>query len=77
MSKKVTIGAKPTQEKQAASADQWVQKRSTEGMKRVTVDIPASLHKRIRIGCLMRGTNMADELRTLLEEHFKDTPLPK
>jgi hypothetical protein len=71
MTKKVTISAKPTQEKSAPSAEQWVQSRNVQGTKRVTVDIPKSLHTRIRIDCLTRGVNMTDELRTILVEHYE------
>jgi hypothetical protein len=39
-------------------------------MKRLTFDIPADLHKRIRRTCLDRDVEMAVELRRLLQEHF-------
>jgi hypothetical protein len=39
-------------------------------MKRLTFDIAANLHKRIRMTCLDRGKDMAEELRRLLEENF-------
>ena len=38
--------------------------------KRLTFDIAADLHKRIRMTCLDRGKDMAEELRRILEEHF-------
>ena len=72
MSKKVSISTRPTKEKAAADAEQWVQNRTTEGTKRLTLDIPVSLHTRIKATCALRGTKMADEIRQLLEAHFSE-----
>lgn len=75
--KKVAIGAKPTAVKtQAApSPDAWVESRQPEAgsdaTKRLTLDIPAGLHARIKAACAMRGTKMIDEITVLLEEKFK------
>ena len=41
-----------------------------ETMKRLTIDIPESLHTRVKSQCAKRGAKMADEIRTLLETHF-------
>jgi hypothetical protein len=69
--KKVTFGVKPTpQAPAAANADQWVENRNTETTKRLTLDIPASLHTRIKSTCALRGVKMADALRELLETNF-------
>ncbi len=76
MSKKVSFGAKPThrkaepQQKAKAQAEQWVQHRATEGTKRLTLDLPASLHRRIKISCASRDTRMVEEIRELLEKHY-------
>ena len=55
MSKKVTIGSKPTNKSAQTSADEWVENRSTgnapEPMKRLTIDIPESLHRAIKMQC--------------------------
>jgi hypothetical protein len=78
MSKKVSFAPKP-----AKTADDWVQgsdiqpptgagDRATEKMKRFTIDVPASLHARIKVACAQRGTKMADEIRTILEKTFPD-----
>lgn len=42
----------------------------TEPMKRLTIDVPRSLHSRIKAACALRGSKMADEIRTLLEREF-------
>ena len=39
-------------------------------MKRFTIDVPESLHKRVKIGCAQRGLKMADVLREMLEREF-------
>lgn len=41
-----------------------------EPMKRLTLDVPASLHRKIKTACAARGSKMADELRALLEAHY-------
>jgi len=56
-------------------ADQWVidQKPNIEtAMKRFTIDVPVDLHKRIKTQCAMRGTNMTDVLRALLNRELPD-----
>ncbi len=76
MSKKVAFGTKPTPKpEQLANADQWVENRHTEGTKRLTIDLPTSLHTRIKATCALRGVKMADEIRMLLEQHFSNSTL--
>ena len=79
MSKKVSFAPKPTK-----TADDWVQGSddisqpkktggaAAEKMKRFTIDVPASLHARIKVACAQRGTKMADEIRAILEQKFPD-----
>ena len=68
----------------AEAADAWVNAHSSETeavkpelpaapevpMKRLTIDIPESLHTRVKSQCARRGAKMADEIRRLLETHF-------
>jgi len=68
----------------AEAADAWVTARRAdedtakpepstapeEPMKRLTIDIPESLHTRVKTQCAKRGSKMADEIRALLETHF-------
>ena len=73
MSKKVTFGGKPSAK--SVTPDDWVESRKTEAvkteeMKRLTFDIPDSLHRRIKSQCAVKGVKMADELRGLLEKYF-------
>lgn len=73
MSKKITIGTKPTN-KPAPSAEDWVSDRVTDGepekMKRLTIDIPESLHRAIKMQTAGRGTKIADEVRELLLQKY-------
>ncbi|KFD17749.1 hypothetical protein GSMA_00009 [Serratia marcescens subsp. marcescens ATCC 13880] len=41
-----------------------------EKMKRLTIDIPESLHKAIKSACALRGTKIADEVRELLYDKY-------
>lgn len=72
--KKVTIGAKPVARPLPPSADDWVKARgrSTETMKRLTIDVPLSLHKRIKSQCALQESRMADVIRELLEQRFPE-----
>ena len=72
MNKKVSFGVKPgAARSDTARADDWVNNRDAETMKRLTIDVPASLHARIKSQCALKGVKMADEVRVLLEKHFK------
>lgn len=45
---------------------------NNKDIKRLTIDIPASLHRRIKSQCALRGTKIADEIRILLSQHYGD-----
>jgi hypothetical protein len=70
--KKVSIGSKPTALSAPNSPDDWVSDRSgsDEPMKRLTIDIPLSLHKRVKSQCALKGEKMAEVVRELLEKRF-------
>lgn len=44
------------------------------GMKRMTIDIPADLHKRMKLECVRRERDMADVIREQLEKLFPAKP---
>ena len=83
--KKVNISKKPGV-KEPVDLEQWVSDQSsvgseanrykvtpqqqTEKMKRLTLDIPESLHKAIKRQAVDAGVTMADLLRELLEQHY-------
>ena len=72
--KKVNFGKKP----KPVDMEQWVsdrealtpQQEQPEKMKRLTLDIPESLHKAIKRQAVDSGVTMADLLRDLLEQHY-------
>lgn len=77
--KKVSIGAKPTAK---PNPDAWVESRQVvdepltapvEEIKRLTIDIPASLHRAIKSQCAGRGSKIADEVRELLLQKYGNT----
>jgi hypothetical protein len=70
--KKVTIGGKPTVKPGPTSPDDWVHAKLAGGekTKRLTVDIPRSLHQRVKSQCALQGLQMADVVRALLEKRF-------
>ena len=55
---------------QAAPPEPVAEEPGDEPMKRFTIDVPASLHTRVKIGCAQRGLKMADVLREMLEREF-------
>ncbi|MCI0392928.1 MAG: hypothetical protein MOB07_29705 [Acidobacteria bacterium] len=71
--KKVSIKTKKSRE---AAVDDWVKDQRPsvtaegEAMKRLTIDVSESLHKRIKTYCAANGLIMADEIRAILEEKF-------
>ncbi len=78
MTKKVSFGRVASK-----SADEWVSNSGPvddpktrpaaapiEPMKRLTIDVPKSLHTRIKAACALRGSKMVDEIRTLLEREY-------
>ena len=39
-------------------------------MKRLTLDVPEDLHRRVKTGCAARGEKIADVVRRYLDEEF-------
>lgn len=70
--KKIIIGSKPTGTSIPTTPDDWVSNRpvAEERMKRLTIDIPISLHVRVKSMCALKGDKMADVVRELLVSHF-------
>jgi hypothetical protein len=65
--KKVAFGARPTK---AASAEQFVSGKNTEPKRRLTLDIPDSLHRAIKAQCAAEGTTMVTEIMKLLVKKY-------
>lgn len=62
MTKTISFGNKKQ------SADKWV---GASPMKRLTIDIPATLHQKVKSSCAAKGQKMADRIRGMLEDAFK------
>jgi hypothetical protein len=79
--KKVRFGAKPNATEKPLSADQWVETRviesvptpepSPEKNKRLTIDIPESLHRAFKSKTGGEGKQMADLVRAWIEDYCK------
>lgn len=71
--KKVQFSVRPAG---TLSVDQWVgERKAVAATRRLTLDIPASLHGRIKSACALRGVRMVVEITALLEaEYGADTP---
>ena len=81
MSKSVSF-ARPARKTQP-DADSWVSGAGAEAptapakpakvsvpMKRLTLDIPEELHRRVKSGCASRGEKIADVVRRYLDAEF-------
>lgn len=75
MSKKIQFGSKPQgggDNPQKLDADAWIDSREiklkSEPIKRLTVDLPASLHSRFKTHCAIHGIKMIDILRNFIEK---------
>jgi hypothetical protein len=66
--KQIAILSKPSH----PNVDDWVKDRlpAEMPMKRLTIDIPVTLHQRVKSQCALEGQNMADMVRILLETEF-------
>lgn len=74
MKKKVAFGTQPKVAAPAPDPESWVERRSEpEPLKRLTIDIPKSLHARIKSQCALRGTKMVEEIRLMLEEAYPES----
>ena len=78
MNKKVSFGPRPTGKTLPPAADNWVENRAEdepakadqERMKRLTIDIPISLHRAIKSQCAASDKQMADEIRQMLMQKY-------
>jgi hypothetical protein len=73
VSKKVSIAPRAGGRK----VDEWVSapakataRAQTDEMKRLTIDIPAALHRKVKAACATEGVKMADVVRELLTKKY-------
>jgi len=74
MAKKIQIG----QPREVLTQDDWVTRkpepmpeRPVEPTKRLSVDIPVSLHTRFKVVCAAKQLNMADMMRGAIEDRVR------
>ena len=75
--KKVSITSprRPSSARASAQrAEHWVQDKAGEPVKRLTIELPARLHARVKAECALRGIKMKDLVRTLLEQECVAAP---
>lgn len=71
--KKIHFEAKRPSQSGTGTIDDWVLDREPdrrEPMKRLTIDVPISLHRRVKSRCALENLVMADVIRDLLEQEF-------
>ena len=71
MAKTVTV-ARP---RPVPTDDEFVRQKPAqsdpgEPLKRITVDVPLSLHTRVKIDCAARHTNMATAIKEMIEQRW-------
>jgi hypothetical protein len=58
--------------KPVTPADKWVARDpADEPMKRLTIDVPLSLHTKLKTECAASEQKIADVVRNLITEHLK------
>ena len=82
MPKKISMSTKPKRDAQMITPDDWVkgeingsqnlvvEEKTKEQTARFTIDIPVSLHARIKSQCALKRVKMREEVLAILEEHF-------
>lgn len=80
MTKKLVSIPARSAKKRGGGADDWVRNRAEaageglqEPVKRLTLDLPAGLHARIKARCAMEGTTMRAMLMDFLEQKYPDS----
>lgn len=77
MTKDVSFDATPPSRAAKSRASQALAglelSRPQEPFKRLTINVPQSLHARVKLKCVQDGTTIADVVRNFLERKFPDT----
>lgn len=80
--KKITIGSKPSSRPKPTSADAWVEATSpasnapaepAEPTKRLTIEIPQSLHQQVKLKCVRSDVTIADVVRDKLVAYVNES----
>jgi hypothetical protein len=72
MRKKVSIQTAPRERKadhaHSEQLQDWVDEAGPDRIKRLTIDIPETLHRRTRVYCMTNNVSIAELVRGLLEK---------
>lgn len=78
MKKDVSFNAVPPSKAAATRADQAFAglelSQPPEPVKRLTINVPQSLHSRVKLSCVRDETTIADVVRNFLEKRFPEEP---
>ena len=73
--KKVIFGRRPA--KKEKESEDWIyrskiprEKAAQDKIKRLTLDIPEKLHKKIKMQAVQESKTMAEQLRKVLEDYY-------
>lgn len=69
MAKKVSIKT-PTSKAPPKTAEEWVAHR--EQSKRLTIDVPLSLHSRLKVAAAQHNQSMGEIVRSCIENHLME-----
>ena len=72
----VNWGQRPSKKatsQQSVALDTFVNSAKEKATKRLNLNIPASLHARIKAQCAIKGRDMTQALIEILEERFPET----
>ncbi|WP_431192240.1 plasmid partition protein ParG [Rhodopirellula bahusiensis] len=73
MSKEISFHGRPPSKGKTRAENAFASlgiKTPSEKTKRLTVDIPTSLHSRVKLKCVQQETSIAEVVRELLEQRF-------
>jgi len=73
----VDWGGRPSSKKRSmppdgggAALDAFVQPKKSDGIKRLNINIPVELHRRVKTRCASEGMEMTETIIRLLEQNF-------
>ncbi len=73
MAKDVSFQGRPPSKTNTRAAEAFASlgiKPEQETMKRLTINVPASLHARVKLACVKDDVTIADVVRNFLEQSF-------
>jgi hypothetical protein len=79
MTKKIEIGSKPTR-RSSTTSNEWpgleaaAKEMTAELTKRLTLDVPFSLHQRLKVKTTVEGSSISDVVRQLIVNYVDGEP---